>query len=374
MSKFLKRYIDTIFVMLGTGCNLHCRYCLQQCQELPQLPTEVSPDIIEFIKETSEENLDGYGPLSVHFYGGEPMLYFDKIKEIVEKTEGMNVQYSVITNGVAITKERAEFMNEHNFAVMISWDGPNVKKTRLYDVLEKNFDNIMSLDNLGLSAVISAESYPRDILEGFNEMDKRYGELHGGRHLAINTDYIFDTGIADKALINEIDYGRVRQECYDLTKEYIEARKRGEEDLPQYRWQAMFYNDISWFYSNGGLEGADIMQARCGNGYNVLNMDLGGNLYACHNIFEPIGDIYSSYFSYLSEVIKGDNVIGTHKDCNNCPAVAMCYGGCKLLKRDSKEKKSYCAIRKAVFGGVLDAYIEYGQQLHDEGKKESEEV
>jgi len=374
LSKFLKRYIDTIFIMLGTSCNLHCRYCLQQCQEIPKLPDKINPDIFDFIKECCDEN-DGE-PVGLHFYGGEPTIYFDKIKEVVEKTKDMNVGYSMITNGKAITKEMADFMNEHKFSVAISWDGPNVMKTRKYDAFKENFDNIMSLNSLGINAIISAAAYPKEVIDAMNELDAKYAKIHHGRHMSPNTEYIFDTGIADKSLIKEIDYDRVRQESYELTKAYIHAKENGEGDLPQYRWQANFFYSISHFYSGDCPETTEVTHASCGNGYNVLDMDLSGNLYECHNIFESIGDIYTPYFDYLSQVISRDNLIGTHKDCNDCPAVSVCYGGCKLLKRGSKEKESYCAIRKALFGGMLDAYIEYGQQKHktaDENQEEKED-
>lgn len=350
--------------MLGSSCNLHCRYCLQQCQEIPTLPTEINPDIYDFIQERCNEN-DGM-PVWIHFYGGEPMIYFDKIKEVVEHTQSMNVRYSMISNGRALTKEMADYYNEHNFSITISWDGPNVLKTRKYDVLKENHDNVMSLKMLGLSAVLSAESYPKEVTEALGEKLEEHDKLHEGEenvNSMMNLDYIFDTGISDKALIEDINYGRMTSEAYEMTKHYIELLNEDSSETAhlKYIWLDQMFCSVSSYYENVDFQENYVARATCGNGYSILNMDLAGNLYACHNIFEPIGDIYTPYYDYLTEVIRSDNSIGVGTKCNDCPAISICHGGCKLIKWGTPERESYCKIRKAIMGGVLKAYIEYGK-------------
>ena len=374
MRKFLRRYTDTIFIMLGSNCNLHCRYCLQQCQDIPQLPKEINPDIFDFIRECCEENGEDGDPILLQFYGGEPLIYFDKIREVVEQTKYMNVVYSVISNGRALTEEMVEFFNYYRFNVSISWDGPNVRKTRKFDVMKENGENIMKLNCLCLSAVISAESYPKEVLASFEEKDKEYHKLHPDRHISTNLDYIFDTGIADKALIDGIDYDRMKQEAYELTVEFIEAKKKGKDDLPKYAWQRNHFYSVGSFYENNEQETLDIRSACCTNGYKILNMDLDGNLYFCHNIFEPAGSIYSIASDYFKNITLNDNATKIRTSCNDCVAVSMCYGGCKLLVPGSKEKDSFCKIRQAIVGGVVKAYIEFGKEAKKKNKKKSKKT
>jgi len=354
MQKFLQRRTDTIFVMLGSGCNLHCRYCLQKCQSIPQLPHDINPEIYDFISECCEMN-DG-SPVQLHFYGGEPLLYFGSIKEIVKNTNGMNVRYSIITNGKAITRPVAEWLNEHRFSVAVSWDGPNVKETRGYDVLENNHDNIMMLNDLGLSAVLSAKCYPEEILGAFSKVSKEYAPLHKGRSIGVNLDFIFDTGIADKTLIQKIDYGRMHEESYRLTKDFFSAIKTGNADSPEYAWQLQCYSTIRACYKDTEKYRLPVF-APCGNGYETLNMDLAGNLYTCHNVFHPVGSIHTPYISYIASIVKDDTTVNGKEMCGNCVAKPMCHGGCKLVSLEDKPEK-YCKIRKAVFGGVTQAYIE----------------
>lgn len=356
MQKFLKRETDTIFVMLGSGCNLHCQYCLQQCQDIPKLPSKINPEIYDFIRECAEQNAGN--PVGIQFYGGEPLLYFDKIHEIVKNTESFNVTYSTITNGKLLSEKMVQFFNEHNFAVTISWDGPHVMETRHYDVLKSNKDNIMALQSLGLSAVLSAKSYPAEVLQAFYEKSLEYEKMHGGQRIGMNLDFVFDTGIVDKSLISDIDYKRMYKDSYDVTKDFLSAMKKGTANSSKYQWQTQCFQTIKECFRRGQNEDVLPVVARCDNGYSVLNMDLAGNLYACHNIFEPVGDIHTPYIQYIKEIIKRDNTIHQKDDCKDCCAMPACRGGCKLLKPGTEEKHSYCKIRWAIFEGVTDAYME----------------
>ena len=82
MKNFLARKVDTIFMMLGNSCNLNCVYCLQHPLVHHQIATNINPDIYDFIRQVSEEN-DG-DICRLHFYGGEPLVYYNQIKVILK--------------------------------------------------------------------------------------------------------------------------------------------------------------------------------------------------------------------------------------------------------------------------------------------------
>ena len=77
MSKYLNIDIDTIFIMLGDKCNFNCKYCMQVNYEREQITNDINGDIFKFIEELSDSNNDR--PLRLHFYGGEPLLYFNNM-------------------------------------------------------------------------------------------------------------------------------------------------------------------------------------------------------------------------------------------------------------------------------------------------------
>lgn len=370
-NNFLNRYTDTIFIMLGTSCNMSCRYCLQKCQDIPQLPTEINPDIYDFIQECCNNNITSQtqDPITLHFYGGEPVLYIDKIKEIVTKTKSLNVHYSMISNGKAIDAAIVEFLNQENFSVCISWDGYNTSNTRIYDVLKENQQNILNINDLALNAIISAETYPMDVCKAFQEIDDQYTEIHGYR-LKTQWDYVFDTGITDKSLIKDIDYGRLYQDGQDIAKAYINfliEHKENKKDALKESLDrvaiilaSQFQSRMQDWYSTDDYKKEEIKFGACLNGIEVLNMDLSGNLYSCHNIFKPIASIHTPLWLYLKEIYKSDKCKDIKKQCNACPAISCCMGGCKLINYDSEEKKMNCKIKQSFFGGLMDEFIKNG--------------
>lgn len=100
--------VNTIFILLGTACNMSCRHC-------SQLPVRVSS---AQTTRCSEELLDAIAEWSkqvdfkrtIWFWGGEPLLYLDTIKDIVSRLEakGADLQYTTTTNGLLLTKQVAD--------------------------------------------------------------------------------------------------------------------------------------------------------------------------------------------------------------------------------------------------------------------------
>lgn len=353
--RFLARKVNTIFIMLGNGCNMNCRYCLQHPLVHHQIASKINPAIYDFIKQIAEEN--GDQRLCLQFFGGEPLLYFNQIKEIVKNTAGL-VDYSIITNGRAMTDEMVEFFNEYDMPVTISWDGRQVLQTRGFDVFDFRKPlrrRLLRINRLGLSAVMSSKAYPKEIMQAFEEIGEQYYKLHK-YSIRINIDEIFDTGLDDKDLL-EMDYERVQREMKEMADTYIRHLEEGKtEGLSDIYIGNMFFH-IKQYCDNGGAY--ERVTCCCGNGYSTLNMDLDGKLYPCHNTSQEIGTIYDPYFQYLRKVIASDDTKERQDICRNCIAVSCCQGGCKLLS-DKVREESYCRLKRAVFGTVVSALQEYG--------------
>lgn len=357
---FLPRKVDCVFIMLGHNCNMNCKYCMQHPIVHQQLCGKINPDIYDFLRQISEEN--GF-PVRLQFYGGEPLLYFKNIKEIVEKTKDFCC-YSIITNGRAMTDEMVEFFNQHQFPVTISWDGPNVLKTRGFNSFDEKKPlrrRLLRLERLGLSAVMSSLAYPEEVLEAMQGISDQYMKLHG-YPIRINIDEIFDTGLPDPSML-DVDYDRVRREMADLTKLYISSivnNDQKKEDYTKIEYISHMYYVLKNFYGDhNGTYNRSI--CCCGNGYSVLNLDLDGNLYPCHNTGLRVGNIHDDYFRYLERIIEGDTTKKRRDMCRECMAVAFCQGGCKLLS-DKVLEESYCKLKRAVFTPVLLEFQKWGGQ------------
>jgi len=126
--------------MVTEDCNFNCTYCYQ-------IKGKKSID-----PSTIENALDFFFPLLteecyINFYGGEPLLAFDRVKQAVstiqEKNKRLkkNVQYSMTTNGSLINHEILQFLNQNNFLLLLSFDG------LAQDISKKggSFDRIVSI-------------------------------------------------------------------------------------------------------------------------------------------------------------------------------------------------------------------------------------
>lgn len=365
MTKFLKRNINNIFIMLGNSCNMNCAYCLQHPLVEHPIASTINEDIYEFIKQIQEENEHS---VNLQFYGGEPLIYFDNIKAIVENTKDIKCTYSIICNGKAITQEMVDFFNEHEIPVTISWDGRAVLQTRGYDVFDplgKQRDLLLQLKYLGLSGVISSKIYPKELLEDFQSISDEYYKIHQ-YGIRINLDEIMDTGIGRKDLVN-LDYEKVYNQMAEMADDYIQFMdKKKQMSYCARQYIESFIGIIKSFYlNNDGKWGRQTCM--CGNGYSVLNLDLQGDLYSCHNGTDKVGTIYYDYFKYLNNVIKSDAIIKDRIMCEKCPALFFCKGGCKLIDKETK-LQGYCTLKRAISLPVIEVISKYGEVLLKEGE------
>ena len=222
-------------------------------------------------------------------------------------------------------------------------------------------ERILALEHLCLSAVLSAKAYPREVLQAFQKISEEYSAIHGYQ-IAVNLDEIMDTGLPRKSLL-DIDYGRVEREMKEMTPRFLDGfgKRVPPDHYTEEAYIRQLFGALKDFYLTGKGKW-DRYTAACGNGLTVLNLDLQGNLYPCHNTSRKAGTIHDGYFAYLQKILAGDHTHEHRKECLACTALAFCQGGCKLVG-DKARKESYCRLKRAVFTPVLMAIQQYGQQL-----------
>lgn len=337
-----------IFVILGDDCNMGCKYCIQHPIVRKQIKKDIDEDVIKWIDEEAKIS---NRMIDVCFFGGEPLLYFDSIKKIVGYHKSKNIQFRMITNGKALTREMVEFFNSHNVGLNISWDGYNVKETRGYDVFDKehgNRENIMALDNLGINAVISSKTYPYDALKAMQEIDDEYYEIHHS-HIYVHTDFIFGCNLPDPSM-EDIDYEKLNDQIKKILKEYDGFVRGGKADHCIIEWMSFYLEGYLWAMSHDE-------SPYCQNARGILNVDTKGNLYFCHNTRDIIGTIKSKNERYFARVDALESRVNEQKEmCQKCYSYKMCRMCCKLIPKD-KIEDHYCKIRREALAPLVD-YVE----------------
>lgn len=107
-------------------CNLHCVYCYQEHDCNSKMSFDTAKDCIDWIFDNVPEDMDG---VEIGFIGGEPLLEFELIKQIVEYTCSKNVSENYVfyatTNGTVLTAEMKQWLREHKtcFVLGLSLDG-----------------------------------------------------------------------------------------------------------------------------------------------------------------------------------------------------------------------------------------------------------
>ena len=83
-------------------CNFACPYCFESKHSNLYMTDEVENQIIEYIRKHSSVK-----SLHVTWFGGEPMLAFDRIVSLTNKMKELDLQYNagMITNGYLFNKE-----------------------------------------------------------------------------------------------------------------------------------------------------------------------------------------------------------------------------------------------------------------------------
>lgn len=130
------RYLSAEFIMTNC-CNLKCDYCFEQENVKPGWePLSLDFDTVcgymdLIIKNRIERNAVPEALSCINFFGGEPMLKWDVIKRVIEKYGDLGCfRFSIITNGLLVTKQIIDEMEKYKILWQFSIDSANPEGNR----------------------------------------------------------------------------------------------------------------------------------------------------------------------------------------------------------------------------------------------------
>ena len=150
--------IKAMCLHISHDCNLRCKYCFASTGDFGTgrklMPLETAKAAIDFLLEKSvgRENLE------LDFFGGEPLMNFDVVKQTVayarskEKEYGKNFRFTITTNGMLLDDDAIDFINKEMYNVVLSIDGRKEVNDRMrvradgngsYDRIVKNFKKLV---------------------------------------------------------------------------------------------------------------------------------------------------------------------------------------------------------------------------------------
>lgn len=307
-----------IKIQLGLGCNYSCSYCLQSL-EVHKAAATSTRDADIFLQNL-DRWLDPSNLEKIEFWGGEPLLYWNKIEKLAPKLREKfpSVKFSIITNGTLLTKEIIDQLYDWNFSMAISHDGPG-QHLRGPDPFDEdpNFSNIVRYasvkfgKNFSFNAVLTPGSYdPLAVIRWF-ERKHFYGKCN---FEGVVHDY--NGGIESRFTPDQLE---------DLTE--LLVKRMFEDGLAKVQpFKAKIEDTISAI-ANG--RPSRILGQKCGMDLeDQLAVDLLGNITTCQNVGAKGEHRIGSVMLMDKARLNTSYHWSTREECRKCPVLQLCRGSC----------------------------------------------
>lgn len=359
----LNSSMEQMILEVTEQCNLRCKYCIYH----PSHPEFRSFGKKNMSKEVAFESIDYFlqhsfksEEVMVTFYGGEPLINFQLIKEVVEyskkeaEKKRRNILFGLTTNGTLIDEQIADFLVKNDFNIVLSVDGSEKmhNENRIYPNGKGSFRDTLQ----GMRKIIKAR-----IAQGKNEEPMVFSMVIPNGELNLKYDEIqrfFDDNswFPDnlQVLTSPVEYS---------PKETAYILPQSEEERSLYKGlisPLSFWSDKKLsegkehLFCEGGLDkellrihnrfyvdepnGIYGMNGCCVPGSRRVYVSTDGKFYLCEKVgnMPSIGDVDHGFdFEKIQKYYVDDFIQETKKYCKDCWAVNIC-GQCYMNCYDSE--------------------------------------
>ncbi len=321
--------IKALCLHIAHTCNLNCEYCFasqgKYHGERAVMSFETGKRALDFLIENSGTRRN----LEVDFFGGEPLMNYEVVKQLVayarsvEKEKNKNFRFTLTTNGLLIDDDVIDFCNREMSNVVLSLDG------------RKEIHDRYRVDYAGNG------SWER-IVPKFQKLVKARGGkgyYMRGTFTHANPDFLKDI---EKML--ELGFDELSMEpvvCPSGDKNELT-----EQDLPivlsQYEQLAELMlqreqagKPFTFYHYMIDLSGGPCIYKRisgCGSGTEYMAVTPWGDLYPCHQFVGDekfkLGDIWNGVSNTVIQQEFMDCNVYAREGCKDCWAKLYCSGGC----------------------------------------------
>lgn len=331
VDKFMERetVVKAMCLHIAHACNLGCKYCFagkgEYCGPAALMSYQVGKDALDYLVKNSGNRHN----LEVDFFGGEPLMNWDVVKDLVaygrsiEKEHNKRFRFTLTTNGTLLNDDILEFANKEMSNLVLSIDG----RKEVHDNMRPFRDGRSSYDEILPKYKKAAES--RDQMNYYVR----------GTYTHFNTDFAADVlHLADEGF-QQISVEPVvaqPEEPYALTEEDIpvllEQYDILADEMLKRRKEGRGFN---FFHFMIDLEGGPCVYKRlsgCGAGCEYVSVTPWGDIYPCHQFVGQedykLGSIYDGIQKKDLQKKFHDCNVYSKPDCSNCFARYYCSGGC----------------------------------------------
>ena len=335
--------IKALCLHVAHTCNLNCSYCFasqgKYHGERAIMSFDVGKRALDFLVENSGDRRN----LEVDFFGGEPLMNWQIVKDLVayarsiEKDAGKNFRFTLPTNGGRLDDEVTDFCNREMHNVVLSLDGRKEVNDRFrvdvagngsYDRIVPNFQRFVA--KRGDKSYYMRGTYTNDL---FHMADLGFTELS-------MEPVVCAPG--DPCALTEEDFPVLCEQYEILAKDML---RRWREGKP-----------ITFYHYMVDLKHGPCIYKRvtgCGSGTEYMAVTPWGELFPCHQfVGDPKYSLGNIWDGVTNTAVQGEfracNAY-SRPDCKDCWARLYCSGGCAA--------NSYHAT------GSIGGVYEYGCRL-----------
>ena len=321
--------IKALCMHIAHTCNLNCSYCFasqgKYHGDRAMMSFEVGKQAFDFLIANSGTRRN----LEVDFFGGEPLMNFDVVKELVayarsiEKDHGKNFRFTLTTNGVLIDDDVIDFANKEMSNVVLSLDG----RKEVHDRFRVDYNGKGSWDKIvpKFQKLVDARDgknyYMRgtfthhnpDFLEDIKEMLSL-----GFKELSMEPVVCADD---DPSALTDEDIAVVMKQYEDLAELMLKKHKEGD--------------GFTFYHYMIDLKGGPCIYKRisgCGSGTEYMAVTPWGDLYPCHQFVGEekykLGDVWNGVTNTEIQNEFAECNVYTREECRKCWARLYCSGGC----------------------------------------------
>ena len=321
--------VKALCLHIAHTCNLNCSYCFasqgKYHGDRALMSFEVGKQAFDFLIANSGTRRN----LEVDFFGGEPLMNFDVVKQLVEyarsieKQHGKNFRFTLTTNGVLVDDDVIEFANREMSNVVLSLDGRKEVHDRYRVDYNGNgsWEKIVPKFQKFVEARGNKNYYMRgtfthanpDFLKDIEEM-LRLGFTELSMEPVVGP-------ASDPSSLTEEDLPIVLEQYEKLAELMLERHKEG--------------NPFTFYHYMIDLKGGPCIYKRisgCGSGTEYMAVTPWGDLYPCHQFVGEekykLGDVYTGVTNTKAQEEFAECNVYTRPECRDCWARLYCSGGC----------------------------------------------
>ncbi|MBE7008512.1 MAG: thioether cross-link-forming SCIFF peptide maturase [Ruminococcaceae bacterium] len=321
--------VKALCLHVAHTCNLNCAYCFasqgKYHGERAVMSLDVGKRALDFLIENSGTRRN----LEVDFFGGEPLMNWDVVKELVryararEKEAGKNFRFTLTTNGLLIDDDVIDFCNREMHNVVLSLDG----RKEVHDRWRVDYAGNGSWERIvpKFQKLVAARGGKGYYMRGTF--------THGNPDFLKDIQTMLDLGFTELSMepvvaapddpnaLTEDDLPIVMEQYEELAKLMLAREKEGRP--------------FTFYHYMIDLTGGPCIYKRisgCGSGTEYMAVTPWGDLYPCHQFVGEekfkLGDIWHGVTNTETQGEFAACNVYAKPECRDCWARLYCSGGC----------------------------------------------